>query len=263
MKTIQILCIALLIFSCSDDDAPIPNIVEAACLTNTLGNSIIAFYPFNGGALTDESGDNHNLLNTTNASSTSDRNGNPNCAYKFDNSQTAAEFLTTSNSDFLNGLNEFSISVWYQPMDSTIIGVTTHGIFSRGNEGRCPNRIGEWSMSLFDCRRAVFGHDNSVWAFPVTNFVNGCDGEAEELVDKWHHVVGIKNGNEYKIYFNGVLNETDTDDANCNNFQPAQDLGDVFVGFKFTGKIDDIIIYDREILQSEVTELFELESCCQ
>ena len=170
--------------------------------------------------------------------------------------------MTTSNTDFLNNLNAFSISAWYQPTDARDIG-SKKGIFSRGNDQRCPDKTGEWSMSLFDCGVAVFAHNNSVWGNLITNpFVN-CQEEVEELVKSWHHVVGIRNGDEYKIYFNGVLSETETGDANCNNFQPAQDIGDVFVGLNFTGKIDDIIIYNREINQNEVTELFGLESCCQ
>ena len=76
-------------------------------------------------------------------------------------------------------------------------------------------------------------------------------------------MVAIKNNDEYKIYFNGNLDETKTGDANCYTFNAAIDLGDLFIGKRYTGKIDDVIIYNREITQSEVTELFELEGCCQ
>ena len=246
------------IISCGDDHD-----YSLDCLPLALQNDILAFYTFNDGSLADFSANSHNLTNPSSATPTEDRNGNANCAYKFDNKQTAEELLVTSDSDFLNGLNEFSISLWYQPLDTSIQGQNIQGMFSRGNETRCSNRMGEWSMSLYDCRRAVFGHNNSVWANTVTNFTNGCEGEVEALVDKWHHVVGIKNGTDYKIYFNGVLDDTASGDANCTVFQSAQNIGDVFIGYNFTGRIDDIILYNRELSQSEVDDLYSLEACCK
>ena len=106
----------------------------------------------------------------------------------------------------------------------------------------------------------MFGHNNSVWAKRISS--NGCYGEIIALTDNWHHVVAIKNGDEYKIYFNGNLDETESGNANCTNLHVAADVGDMFIGNLYRGKIDDIIIYNRELSQTEVTELFELESCC-
>jgi hypothetical protein len=109
----------------------------------------------------------------------------------------------------------------------------------------------------------VFGHNNSVWANIITGFPNGCQEEVVALTDKWHHVVATKNGDEYNIYFNGNLDESSSGNANCSNLHLAEDIGDMFIGSKYTGKIDDILIYNRELSESEVTALFELEPCCQ
>jgi len=259
MKTNQILCIALLIFSCSDDDAPIPNIVEAACLTNTLGNSIIAFYPFNSGALTDESGDNHNLLNTTNATSTLDRNGNANCAFLFDNRTSQSEYLSINDASFLDGLNEFSVSLWYQITNDDVESFSTlQGLVERGMERHCGDKNGEWSLGLSDCSKAVFGHSNSVWANPM---IDGCQEQLDAQLDIWRHVVAVYNGNNSKIYIDGVLNGEANGNPNCNgNDIESKDL---FIGFNFTGAIDDIIIYDRELSPSEVSDLFQADTCCE
>ena len=148
-------------------------------------------------------------------------------------------------------------------MDTTRNGGSIEILLSRGMESHCPNRRGEWSVSLFDCRIAVFGHNNSVWANPITGFSNGCQGEINALTEKWHHVVAIKNGDDYKLYFNGNLDESESGDANCTNLHLAEDIGDLFIGSQYTGKIDDILIYNRELSQAEVTELFELEPCCK
>lgn len=265
MKKVLLGLLVIGFLSCGCEDEVTPNDelgFTIDCLSTNLQKDVIAFYPFSNGSLEDNTAESHDLLNTTSAAPTEDRDGNSKCAYIFDNASSPDEFLTTADSDFLDDLSEFSISLWYQPLNKSIQGQNIQGMFSRGNKTRCPNRMGEWSASLFDCRIAVFGHDNSAWADSVTDFSDGCVGEVEALVDKWHHFVGIKNGNDYMIYFNGVLTETKTGDASCGNFQAAQNIGDVFVGYNFTGRIDDIILYKRELSQMEVEELFELEACC-
>lgn len=75
--------------------------------------------------------------------------------------------------------------------------------------------------------------------------------------------VAVQNRADYKIYFNGILNESASGNASCNNLHIAEGIGDVFIGSKYSGKIDDILIYNRALSQSEVPELFELEPCCQ
>lgn len=260
MKKIFLLILTIGIFSCADDE----EVFQINCLSTNLQNDVIAFYPFNNGSLADQSSNGNILNNSTTASSTTDRNGNLTCAYQFDNSQGDNEFLTTTSTNVLNGLNQFSISIWYQPMDSLRDGGDFEVLLSRGDGTSCPNKNGEWSVSLYDCRKAVFGHDNSVWAEEITDISTvGCEGEVIELTDKWHHVVAVKNNDDYKIYFNGNLNETATGDANCTNFNAANDIGDLFIGKRYTGKIDDVIIFNRAITQSDVTELYELDGCCQ
>ena len=259
----KLINLALIVFtfgiiSCDKDDK-----FTVDCLSTNLQNGIIAFYPFNSGSLTDESLNNNNLNNPTTAVPTTDRNGNSNCAFEFENSQTVEEFLTTTNSNFLNALNEFSISIWYEPIDTTRSGGSYEILLSRDDEGHCPDRRGEWTVGLYDCRRAVFGHNNSVWANSISNPFS-CQGEVNTLSGKWHHVVAIKNNDEYKIYFNGNLNGMNTGNANCGStLHLAEDLGDMFIGKYYTGKIDDVIIYNRELSQQEVTELFNLTSCCE
>lgn len=168
MTKILLLTLVIGILSCVDDDE-----FKVDCLPTNLQNGVIAFYPFNEGSLIDESTNSNNITNPTTANPTADRNGNSNCAYQIDNSLTSEEFLTTSNSNFLNNLDEFSVSIWYEPMDTTRSGGSFEVLLGRGEEARCPDRRGEWSIGLYDCRRAVFGHNNSVWANTITGLQNG------------------------------------------------------------------------------------------
>lgn len=255
MKNVMLILFALLMISCNDKVE-----VRSDCLPPNLEDGVIAFYPFSDGSLLDESTGNHDLTNTS-ATPTSDRFGNDKCAYEFSSAGFTQEYLSTSNTNFLNGLDEFSISIWYQPIDTSRNVGDFEALVSRGNERRCPNKMGEWSVGLFDCRRAVFGHDNSAWAGFAYNF--GCYGEVIALTGQWHHVVATKEGEIYRIYFNGNLEEVVVGNANCNNFIAAQDVGDLFIGNDYTGKIDDVLIYNRAISQIEVDELYGLDPCCE
>ena len=236
--------------------------IRSNCLPSNLQNGLIAFYPFSNGSLEDKSAYSNNVTNPTTAIPTNDRNGNLNCAFRFENSKSTPEFLTTSNSNFLNKLNQFSIAIWYEPLVKVRNG-EIEVLVGRGNDGlRCPDRMGEWSVGLYDCRAAVFGHNNSVWAKPIAPSID-CAEEFVALTNKWHHVVAVKNGNQYKIYFNGKLDKIEIGNAACTNLHLAQDIGDMFIGTAYTGRIDDILIYNRELSALEVTELFNLEPCCQ
>lgn len=234
------------------------------CLSSNLQNGVIAFYPFNNGNIIDESPNNNDLINLTAAKDTYDRVGNPNCAFYFDNSTAKKEYLTTKKSEFLNSLSKLSISLWLYPDDTITSNLGYQILFSRGDSIRCPDRKGEWSVGLYDCNRPVFGHNNSVWSNSLTDFTNGCIGEKKAWAYKWHHLVAVKNNDTYSIFINGILNETDSGNANCGaSFSIAKDVGDLIIGKYFNGIIDDIIVYNRALTQQEVKELYNLKPCCQ
>ncbi len=228
------------------------------CLPNDLQNGVLAFYPFSQGSLSDFSGNNHHLNNTTSAKASKDRSSNSNCAFKFDH--TNNEYLQASASNFLNNLYVFSVSLWYK---SEYNGNGQYQILiSRGETLNCADRRGEWSVGLYDCNRAVFGHNNSVWTnTPIWANNNTCE-EIQELSKVWNHLVAVKENDVYRIYLNGVLQETATGNANCSPLYLAQDQGDLIIGKYFTGLIDDIIIYQKALSSSEVKKLHNISACC-
>jgi len=237
---------------------------KAPCLPQGLGKSVVAFYTFSNGSLKDISGNNIDLSNSTTATETTDRDGNSNCAYLFDNLPTSSEFLTATNTTSLNNLDKFSVSLWYQPLDTSIDGRSLETLISRDTGSSCPNRNGQWSVGLYDCRKAVFGRTNSVWDENITNF--DCKQEVIDRTDAWAHVVVTfkQNGEEMKIYRNGVLQNSSTGTATCNLGTPkTKDIGDLFLGKDYTGKIDDVIIFDKRLSQKEVKSLYDMETCCE
>lgn len=229
-------------------------------LPTNLQNGLLAHYPFGAGSTNDVSGNLRHLTNTSTANSTTDRNGSANCAYQFDNIPAANEFLSFTNPTFLNNLNQMSISLWYMPEDASREGGSYEALISRDVNLSCPDRFGQWSVGLYDCRRAVFGRHTSVWE---TNPTNNCDVSA--LTGTWKHLVAIYDTTipSMKIYINGILEESSVINANCgSNPIQIQDIGDLFIGKQYTGKIDDIFIYDRAITPNDIAMLYNLNSSC-
>lgn len=254
LKNLQRIAIALIIIVFISCDRNGGN-SKVSCLPNSVSSNVLAFYPFSKGTLNDLSGNNHHLINATSARPSVDRNGNDSCAFEFDNLPSSTEFLTTSATSFLNGLKEFSISFWYQPKDTSRSVGQFESLICRGLGRDCPDRNGQWSVGLFDCRKAVFGRTNAVWD------KTGC-GET----NTWSHLVVTykERGVAMKIYRNGVLQESSKGNADCGSGTPScTDIGDLFIGKDFTGSIDDVIIFNKTLSQSDVDILFNLTTCCE
>lgn len=266
MKNLTILltaCLIAITSSCNKDAETI-QVTPIPCLPKSLSNHVLAFYPFSKGTLNDISGNKHHLFNTTTAKPTQDRNANDSCAYEFDNISVSSEYLTNSATDFLNGLTEFSVSLWYQPKDTSIRSQQFQSLINRGLGESCPDRNGQWSIALYDCRKAVFGRTNSVWDKHTPGF--SCEQEISSRINIWHHLVATfkQSGVEMKIYRNGILQDAASGNVDCGSVATSyHDIGDLFLGKDYTGKIDDVIIFNKTLTQAEVTMLYKLETCCE
>ncbi|WP_040252078.1 LamG domain-containing protein [Psychroserpens mesophilus] len=242
LKTSLLLSI-LFFFGCNNSNEQ-NDIQQLDCLSSGLQNGVVAFYPFNNGSINDESGNSNNLINTTSASATADRNGNMNCAFSFISSNN--EFLKFTNPTFLDDLpaNGISISFWYKSNNQD------NGVFISRDEGpQCWNREGQWSIQ----------HVNNVIIFSINednSIIYGVE------TSTWEHIVIKAIGNDLELYKNGILSATGGSDIECDPPNPTLNQGDLFFGKFFDGQMDDIIIYDRLLSQTEITELFTLSPCC-
>ncbi len=253
-KLITLLILFTLFFSCNSDNQNEEN-EESNCIPLDLQNSVIAFYPFSNGSLNDFSGNNLNLLNSTSASTTSDRNGSGNCAFEFDFLSGTNEFLSTSNTSTLDNLTDFSISLWYQAL-----GLRDGGDYELliGRNENTNNNLKSWSLGLYDCRQAVFSWSSFVWDNPH-NY--GCGTPPiDNHWNDWYHLTATFDSatNTMKLYRNSVIQET----SDTVYYPDSSHIGDLLIGNYFTGKIDDVIILNKSLNQTEVNSLFYMDSCC-
>jgi hypothetical protein len=76
--------------------------------------------------------------------------------------------------------------------------------------------------------------------------------------DDFHHIVFSKQGASLQLYVDNVLIDSDIDNTSCGTTNNA----DLTIGCRgnivqfFTGKIDDIRIYNRSLAPEEVANLY-------
>lgn len=191
-------------------------------------NTFIADYTFTGNA-NDESG-NGNDATINGASLTVDRFGNPENAFAFDG---VDDYLTRTDANFLNGLNEGTISLWFNTGSTTKI----QDILNTGS-----SRISITDNGLVITELFTDGMDASMGT--------------SILADTWTHVVLTYDGSMARLYQNATLAVENASDGLIN------DAGSMFIGSNsgtsnfMDGEIDDIKILNRALSQAEVTALF-------
>jgi hypothetical protein len=197
---------------------------------------LVGWWPFNGNA-NDESGNGNN--GTVNgATLTTDRFGNTNSAYSFDNSS-----ITCINSNL--PLNVFSLSVW----------VLQNQSFG-GIEFIC---LGNQSSTRWG---AIFSS-----LYTTMNYGRGCNGSGGNTISPtinmgvWNHIVYVTQGTGQNtdIYINGVYvnscTNNNTGSCNSNNLYFGVDI---FTAPEYIdGSLDDIGIWNRALTQQEITALYD------
>lgn len=212
-------------------------------------NGLIAWYPFNGNA-TDESGNGKNGT-VHGATLTSDRFGKTNSAYSFDYDYIKIIDLSSTNS--------WSVSFWFNVPYTTNFGLSY--LFGFGNRA-----ISEFGIPGFGltggnqhppCNSLL---PNVMFITDATTGCNAIFGHTPYNRNIWNSVVITKTDNSYSIYHQGSLIYSDITISNItlNELIVGQRLIDNYL-LSFKGFIDDIGIWNRELTQEEITNLYNLK----
>jgi hypothetical protein len=208
-------------------------------------DSLVGWWPFNGNA-NDESGNGNN--GTVNgASLTEDRFGNASTSYRFGGLN---QYIVLGT----NGLDslpvDFTLSTWVFT-DSLYYG--NNGATSAIVTRRHVDGVGgpSWSTLYVDST------ENAVFAVDGPGYINNIKGNLN-INSNWTHLVGVKQGNFYALYANGILLKDTVD-----NYIHSGSIMDLHVGHHgawntyFYGVIDDIAIWNRALSTSEVYNLYQ------
>lgn len=214
-------------------------------------NGLVAKYSFNDGNANDDVA-NHNGV-VTGATLTTDRFGCKNNAYKFIGANS--DKITIANNDTINFTNtqSFSVALWMR------IG-SANTVHSYPLAKHIP---GTWNGYVFLSNNTDLGYCNGTGKFSYyTASASQQDACANNLISNdtshWIFIVGIYKGNLNRsyLYVDGVK-QTDTGKAtgSISNTSNLFFGGCPGLGY-YSGKVDDIRIYNRAISQSEIDSLF-------
>lgn len=216
-------------------------------------NGMIAYYPFNNNSI-DESTNTYDG-NVVGPTITEDRKGKTNSAYSFDGTNDYID-LGPKVGDGIR-----SISLWFR-LDRNIDASLDRNVALVTREGDY-NNYSEFSLAFFPSGLGGTGTPGKLRFFYSVNKENYYDIQSNSSTwqkDRWYHVVAIIHPSEgMKMYVDNIK-QTDTEHyynatESCQLNTYIGSWG-VLPNRYFTGKIDEVIFYNRALTESEVNELF-------
>ena len=171
-------------------------------------------------------------------------------------------FLNGSKNQYVNipynlfkGYKNYSISVWLKDFSTgnIISGIGTSGnASSYGNFPRL-HYTADGKMA-FQTTSGYYDYiDNYSFPYPCTSLQSGV----------WHHIVVTCSNTQQKLYVDGVLSDSmsqmwlDAGD-NCPKVEIGGDGDGKFPVF-FSGKLDNVRIYSRELSVQDVKDIYNAE----
>jgi hypothetical protein len=222
-------------------------------------NGLVGWWPFNGNAIDESSNTNDGTVNG--ATLTTDRFGNSNSAYSFDGVNNRIDLPLNLGGSLINA-TEYSFSGFIKDFTNGTGGLFSNWKATGGNP--CGIIIGLSSNKLG-------GGTDGGQSVVTTNTISN---------SSWVHVAVIFNGNligdlnRMKLYINGIqvsgISATGISNVvsgNLGNTSTNTAFGAWmsqfgWVGF-FSGKLDDIGIWNRALTPSEITGLYNGNICFQ
>jgi|GEM_PF-1060811 len=244
--------------------------VLSLCALVSVAQTPVMHLPFNGNANDVSGNNNHGILGgeSNNPVLTSDRFGTANSAFEFGGFYNK-NWIQVPNSPTLTFTSQMSVSLWYQQcqfdgMDGwgNYVANGNHVICSKAGDGYAANR-GIWNTSNTDANGVLsigFHNKNTAGNTP-TNFSGGTGIPCFDPCE-WVHFVATVNNTVLRLYVNGVLmnevvgNPADFSQANVNDFWIGRMFGSATIWYPFNGKIDDVMLFNYALSQTEVDNLF-------
>lgn len=234
------------------------SVCVASQLPTVLQSGLVGYWPFCGNA--DDASGNGNNGTVNGATLTNDRFGNASSAYSFDG---VNDYIVVQDIPILKPSNSISLCAWVN-IDMSEQSNFNSIIYKSHNQSQNYS-----SYSLITGNAGWNQTGNPGFTLRTTSSYNwtGANGTStqvpgQNITNQWQFVCGTWDGTNMKIYQNGVLIATVPQSGtiiyNTENlfFGKRKDGGglDDF----FTGKLDDIAIWNRALTASEIQQLYTL-----
>ncbi|MBD3242555.1 MAG: DUF2341 domain-containing protein, partial [Chitinivibrionales bacterium] len=154
--------------------------------------------PSDGGAFVDATANNINMYarnfqDTTGGGGSTDAVGLADGGMYLD---TANDFAETHNHASLEPPNNMMVSVWVRPNRTATSGESI--LMNRKNESGGAQWFGYWLRTQYVSGRPVFEWVNA------DDSVSMVEANTSLVLSEWHHVVGVRDGAQLRVYVDGV-----------------------------------------------------------
>lgn len=221
---------------------------DSTSTTQIPTNGLILWYPMNGNC-SDSSG--HKLNGTVHgATLTTDRFGHSNSAYAFNGSGN--QWIDCGVDTLFKLLPNMSISAWVylnQNASDKDIGYIIAGTYNGLDQGILYN-VGEGP------KNSTVNYLSFRWSGPTPE-----DTVTNLKLNTWYNVIITFDGSKINLYVNGILGSSTSNNNTVN--VPFDHLyiggsGSVWEApvFNMNGKIDDVLIYNRVLTSSEISDIY-------
>ena len=215
--------------------------------SNVPTNGLVGWWPFNGNAQDASGNGNHGTVNG--ATPTTDRFGNPNCAFDFDG---LSNNISLSNIYFVNAI---TIAYW--------IHIPTNG----GGMAVVQNMPSYPYITSFAVSNIPNNHQYILYSDNCNSAQSYSVNQLSSIANSWHSLIYTINQNSVcSLYFDGVFQGSynGINFTNCSDTNTNLRFGGNWVTHDpqwFKGKIDDIGIWNRALNLQEITDLYSAQSC--
>ena len=206
---------------------------------STLPTGLVAYWKFDGNA-NDASGNGHNGTPTGGVATS--EVGKLNDCYDFDGADDFVTFGTNAAYE----TNYVSVSLWFKADRVAFEELLT----------KTTTVVTQWVIAKFSAAPSTISFGVNVGGTALL-----ADGILSDT-KVWHHVVGTYDGANIKIYCDGVLRGTTPHPGVITSLPTIP----IYAGacnsggsgaYYFDGKIDEIGLWNRALVQSEVTDLYQ------
>lgn len=208
-----------------------------------LTTGLVGWWDFDVNSATQSNGISGGIDNGLVSGATFTSSGKFNGAYSFDG---VDDYITMGNSSstVLDNIN-FTISAWVY-------------VTANNSDMEIVSKEGDGSHSAIELRYDI---DDGYWEFNVNDgaWKYAKYSQAPIELNTWVHVVGVRNGTNIRIYVNGVKG------AYADTIGTIEDSAEMnlTVGYGgpvaeryFSGVIDEVRVYNRDLSESEILELY-------
>ncbi len=202
-----------------------------------INEGLTASYYFNDGSLSNAS-----VVGSINAGT--NRFGQPNGSYLLTNNG----YINLGNGGLGSNPSSYSMSLWFKSNQLSL------GLYDNTSV-LITRRHMDWGPTWTTLQ--ILNSGNLALVVDGPAYSNILNSNINVLDNTWHHVVGVKDGNNYSLYLDGNLVGSFVDGYNHAGSNQDFHLGhDGAWNTNFYGSLDDVNIFNRAVTGSEVQMLF-------